>query len=148
MHYLTFCLSGSYTIQCQNGASSHFGNIVHHILNECFQYKWIRRGGLLALHPRSLDLIPLDSFLRGYVKNIIYQEKTTDLRTLQHDMSGDCNSGWIYAYEHMVRLNTTSARIEQLMVLMLKLTKWQKAISILCYWIVRWLLTYSNYFSI
>jgi hypothetical protein len=65
----------SYTKQCQDGSSSHFGNIVHHFLNGCFQYKWIRTGGLSASPPRSFDLITLDFPLWGHMKNIIYVEK-------------------------------------------------------------------------
>jgi hypothetical protein len=53
-------------------------------LNECFQDKWIGKGGFPAWPPRSPDLELLDFFLWGYVTNTIYQEKNANIQTLQH----------------------------------------------------------------
>jgi hypothetical protein len=41
------------------------------------------RGGPIALPRRSPDVTPLDFFLWGYVKNIVYQVKTNDLQHLK-----------------------------------------------------------------
>jgi hypothetical protein len=71
----------------QDGAPLHFGNIVRQFLNERFPNKWIGRGSFLAWPSRSPDLTPLDFFLWGYVKNIVYQEKIADLRTLRHHIT-------------------------------------------------------------
>jgi hypothetical protein len=45
--------------------------------------RWIGRGGPIALPPRSLDLTPLDFFLWGYVKNIVYKVKINYLQRLK-----------------------------------------------------------------
>jgi hypothetical protein len=42
--------------------------------------RWIGRRGLIAWPPRSPDLTPLDLFLWGYGKNIVYQVKINHLR--------------------------------------------------------------------
>jgi hypothetical protein len=49
--------------------------------NERSPDAWIRRGGPIPWPPRSPDLSPLDVFLWGYSKNIVYAEK---IRTIQH----------------------------------------------------------------
>jgi hypothetical protein len=45
--------------------------------------RWIDRGGTIAWPPRSPDLTPLDFFLRGDVKNTVYQVKINDLQHLK-----------------------------------------------------------------
>jgi hypothetical protein len=45
--------------------------------------RWIGRGGPIAWPSRSPDLTPLDYFLRGYVKNIVYQVKINNLQHLK-----------------------------------------------------------------
>jgi hypothetical protein len=45
--------------------------------------KWIGRGGPIAWPPRWPDLTPLNFFLWGYVKNIVYQVKINDLQHLK-----------------------------------------------------------------
>jgi len=41
---------------------------------------WIGRGQAIACLPRSLDLTPVDSFLWGYVKNLVFYVKNTDIQ--------------------------------------------------------------------
>jgi hypothetical protein len=38
---------------------------------------WVGRGQPIACLPRSLDLTPVDSFLWGYVKNLVFYVKNT-----------------------------------------------------------------------
>jgi hypothetical protein len=45
--------------------------------------RWIGRGGPVAWPPRSSDLNPLDFFLLGYVKKIVYQVEIDDLQHLR-----------------------------------------------------------------
>jgi hypothetical protein len=48
--------------------------------------RWIDRSGPIAWPPRSPDLTPLDFFLWGYVKNIVYQVKINDLQATWNEV--------------------------------------------------------------
>ena len=65
----------SRVIFMQDGAPPHFSCFVTDVLNERFPDAWIGRGGPIPWSPRSPDLSPLDFFLWGYIKNIVYAEK-------------------------------------------------------------------------
>lgn len=55
-----------------DGAPAHFARDVRHYLDTRFP-QWIGRGSSrVAWPPRSPDLTPLDFFLWGYIKNIVY----------------------------------------------------------------------------
>lgn len=54
-----------------DGAPAHFASDVRNHLNARFP-QWIGRGGRVAWPARSPDLTPLDFFLWGYIKNIVY----------------------------------------------------------------------------
>lgn len=73
----------------QDGAPPHFHNEVRLELNTRLTNRWIGRVGnddkeLLPWPPRSPDLTPLDFFLWGYVKDLVYKpplpETILDLR--------------------------------------------------------------------
>jgi len=66
----------------QDGAPPHF-SFVTDVLNERFPDAWIGRGGPIPWSPRSPDLSPLDLFLWGYIKNIVYAEKIKNIQHLQ-----------------------------------------------------------------
>jgi len=65
----------------QDGDLPHFSCFVTDVLNERFPDAWIGRGEPILWPPRSPDLIPLDFFLWGYIKNIVYAE---EIRNIQH----------------------------------------------------------------
>ena len=67
----------------QDGAPPHFSCFVTDVLNERFRDAWIGRGGPIPWSPRSPDLSPLDFFLWGYIKNIVYAEKIRNIHHLQ-----------------------------------------------------------------
>jgi len=67
----------------QDGAPHHFSCFVTDVLNERFPDAWIGRDGQIPLPPRSPDLSPLDFFLWGYIKNIVYTEKIRNIQHLQ-----------------------------------------------------------------
>ena len=56
----------------QDGAPPHWGLAVRQFLNDAFPDTWIRRDGPILWPPRFPDITPLDFFLRGYVKDIVY----------------------------------------------------------------------------
>lgn len=67
----------------QDGAPPHWGVIVRDFLDENFPDRWCGRGGPIPWPPRSPDLTPLDFFLWGFVKNIVYQTPVPSLDELK-----------------------------------------------------------------
>jgi hypothetical protein len=67
----------------QDFAPPHFSLQVRLALNARFPNRWIGRVGSMAWPPRSPDLTPLDFFMWGYVKTIVYAEKIRDLNLLR-----------------------------------------------------------------
>ena len=65
----------------EDGAPPLFSYFVTDVLNERFPDAWNGRGGPIPWPPRSPYLSPLDFFLWGYIKNILYAEK---IRNIQH----------------------------------------------------------------
>lgn len=61
----------------QDGAPPHFAVNVKEWLNQQFPGRWIGRGSAINWPARSPDLTPLDFFLWGYVKEIVYKEVPT-----------------------------------------------------------------------
>ena len=63
----------------QDGVSPHWGLHVSEFLNETFPDRWIGRNRPIPSPPRSPDITPLDFFLWGYVKDIVYRTKVQDM---------------------------------------------------------------------
>ncbi|CAH2102542.1 unnamed protein product [Euphydryas editha] len=57
-----------------DGAPCHYARIVRDYLNRRFGNKWIGRGGNIAWPPRLPDLYPIDLFVWGYYKEIVYDD--------------------------------------------------------------------------
>lgn len=66
----------------QDGAPPHNVVPVTTFLNDRFNC-WIGRHGHIHWPPNSPDLTPMDSFLWGYLKNIVYAEGRTTLEELR-----------------------------------------------------------------
>ena len=58
-----------------DGAPLHFGKQVTAFLNDTYPNRWIGRGGPIAWPPRSPDLNPLDYYLWGHMKSMVYATK-------------------------------------------------------------------------
>ena len=67
----------------QDGAPPHWGLEVRQFLNDTFPERWIGRDGPIPWSPRSPNITPLDFFLWGYVKDIVYRTKVRDVSDLQ-----------------------------------------------------------------
>ena len=67
----------------QDGAPPHWGLEVRQFLNDTFPERWIGRDGPIPWLPHSPDITPLDFFLWGYVKDIVYRTKVRDVSDLQ-----------------------------------------------------------------
>ena len=48
-----------------------------------FPNRWIGRDGPISWPPRSPDVTPLDFFLWGYIKDIVFATKVADLAELK-----------------------------------------------------------------
>ena len=68
----------------QDSAPPHWGNEVCQFLNETFSDRWIGGDGPIPRPPRSPDIAPLDFFLWGYVKDIVYRTEVGDINDLRH----------------------------------------------------------------
>ncbi|GFX03948.1 uncharacterized protein TNCV_4678531 [Trichonephila clavipes] len=59
----------------QDGATCHTARATIDLLIDTFGDRLISRLGPVNWPPRSCDLIPLDYFLWGYVKSLVYADK-------------------------------------------------------------------------
>lgn len=55
-----------------DGAPAHYTLQVREYLNDVFGQKWIGRGGPVAWPPRSPDLNPIDFYIWGHMKSLVY----------------------------------------------------------------------------
>ena len=67
-----------------DGAPPHYTRHVREYLNESFPNLWLGRGGPVAWAPRSPDLTPLDCYLWGHMKTLVYETKV-ESRAALHD---------------------------------------------------------------
>ena len=56
-------------------APPHYTRHVTEYLNESFPNGWLGRGGPVAWPPRSPNLTPLDYYLWGHMKTLVYETK-------------------------------------------------------------------------
>ncbi|KAJ4430775.1 hypothetical protein ANN_19366 [Periplaneta americana] len=67
------CVTTSVIKVQHDGAPPHFSLAVREHLDRRFEQRWIGRGGPIARPPRSPDLTPLDFFLWGRMKSLVYE---------------------------------------------------------------------------
>jgi len=66
-----------------DGAPPHYTRHVTEYLNESFPNRWLGRGGPVAWPPRSPDLTPLDYYLWGHTKTLVYENKVDSRAALR-----------------------------------------------------------------
>lgn len=67
----------------QDGAPAHYALVVRTWLDVNFK-SWIGRGSdTMQWPPRSPDITPLDFFLWGYIKNIVYRDQPVSMQNLR-----------------------------------------------------------------
>ena len=76
----------------QDGAPPHYGRQVRAFLDEQFPGKWIGRRGPVEWPQRSPDLTPLDFYLWGHLKAIVYAVKIRDVQHLKLRILEACAS--------------------------------------------------------
>ena len=67
----------------QDGATCHTANETIELLQTRFDDKLISRNGLVNWPPSSCDLTPLDYFLWGYAKSLVYANNPATLEALE-----------------------------------------------------------------
>ncbi|GFV52285.1 DUF4817 domain-containing protein [Trichonephila clavipes] len=70
----------------QDGATCHTARATIDLLKDTFGDRLISRFGPVNWPPRSCDLTPLDYFLWGYVKSLVYADKTQTLDNLEDNI--------------------------------------------------------------
>ena len=66
-----------------DGGPPHFLHIVRRHLTQAFNEQWIGQEGPVVWPARSLDLNPLDFWLWGHLKTLVYSTPVNDINTLQ-----------------------------------------------------------------
>ncbi|GFS59517.1 putative transposase [Trichonephila clavipes] len=70
----------------QDGATCHTARATIDLLKDTFGGRLISRFGPVNWPPRSCDLTPLDYFLWGYVKSLVYADKPQTLDHLEDNI--------------------------------------------------------------
>ncbi|GFX03865.1 hypothetical protein TNCV_4677701 [Trichonephila clavipes] len=70
----------------QDGATCHTARATIDLLKDTFGDRIISRFGPVNWPPRSCDLTPLDYFLWGYVKSLVYADKPQTLDHLEDNI--------------------------------------------------------------
>ncbi|GFT72903.1 putative DD41D transposase [Trichonephila clavipes] len=70
----------------QDGATCHTARATIDLLKDAFGDRIISRFGPVNWPPRSCDLTPLDYFLWGYVKSLVYADKPQTLDHLEDNI--------------------------------------------------------------
>ncbi|GFX37292.1 putative DD41D transposase [Trichonephila clavipes] len=70
----------------QDGATCHTTRATIDLLKDTFGDRQISRFGPVNWPPRSCDLTPLDYFLWGYVKSLVYADKPQTLDHLEDNI--------------------------------------------------------------
>jgi hypothetical protein len=75
-----------------DGAPAHFSLTAREHLNNIFPHRWIGRGGPVAWPLHSPDLNPLDFYLWGHLKTLVYSNPTPDVDSLRQRVEQGCAS--------------------------------------------------------
>jgi hypothetical protein len=87
---IPLALRGNIIFQ-HDGASAHNVHKVRDYLNAQFQNRWLGIYGPIEWPPRSPDLTPLDFFLWGHLKTIVYADPSINLQNLKDKITATCN---------------------------------------------------------
>ncbi|KYQ49167.1 hypothetical protein ALC60_11781, partial [Trachymyrmex zeteki] len=73
-----------------HGAPAHFLVNVRYHLTSRFQERWIGRGGPVVWPPRSPNLNPLDYYLWGHLKSMVYVTSVDTIDELTQRIENCC----------------------------------------------------------
>lgn len=75
----------------QDGAPAHNAIIVREYLNQTFGHKWMGTYGPVQWPPRSPDITPLDYFLWGHLKTVVYANPPINIEDLKNKIIIACS---------------------------------------------------------
>ena len=78
----------------QDGATRHTARVTIDLLKGKFGERVISRNGPVEWPPRSCDLTPLDFFLWGHIKSLVYVNKLATVDDLK-DMCARVVENWV-----------------------------------------------------
>ena len=78
------------TVRFSTNKTDHYHRDVRAFLDENLQGHWIGRRGTFEFPPRSPDLTPLDFYLWGTLKNVVYHKKPATLGDLRAEIRAAC----------------------------------------------------------
>lgn len=91
----------------QDGCPAHWAVSVREHLNQCFPGSWIGRDGPIPWPPRSPDLTPLDFFVWGRAKELVY---TTEITTKEELLQRIMAAFEVMKQEMKLKITTTEVR--------------------------------------
>lgn len=91
-----------------DGAGPHFALAVRAHLDQAYPDRWIGRGGPIHWPARCPDLTPLDYFLWGHIKEIVYRNPVRDREECRRRINEAFAS--VGANEEMIRRVTNNLR--------------------------------------
>ena len=74
----------------QDGAPAYFSRITREFLNNNYTNRWIGRRGPIAWPARSPDLNPLNFYLWGHLKTIVYDIPVATVEVLRNRIITAC----------------------------------------------------------
>lgn len=76
----------------QDGAPPHYVRPVREWLDNHYPEQWIGRRGPIEWPPRSPDLTPLDFFLWGHLKSVVFKTQPDSIEQLQQRIVQECRA--------------------------------------------------------
>lgn len=73
-----------------DGAPAHFSVHVRNWLNGHYPNRWVGRNGPVVWPPRSPDINPIDFFLWGHIKNVVYATEVQTVDDLWQRIQAAC----------------------------------------------------------
>lgn len=74
-----------------DGAPAHFSRVAREFLDNAYPARWIGRAGPVPWPARSPDLNPLDFYLWGHVKQIVYSRPIDNINDLRQRIEDGFN---------------------------------------------------------
>jgi len=91
----------------QDGCPVHSSRLIKNYLYERFSTKWIGRNGPTEWPPRSPDLTPLDFYVWGRAKDLVYTE---EIQNIDHLKDRIKHAFEIIKQEVTIHITTTEIR--------------------------------------